>query len=71
MISIETTGSSAKPPEPRRIVEQTKTLRDEFAMAALAGMLNSKALAHLRHAEQAKTAYQYADAMLAARKKES
>jgi hypothetical protein len=51
--------------------EPTKTLRDEFAMAALAGMLNSKALVHLRHAEQAATAYQYADAMLAARTKES
>ncbi|NNH56885.1 hypothetical protein HLI01_08695 [Rhizobium laguerreae] len=46
-------------------------LRDWFAGQALAGMLNSKALAHLRHAEQAATAYQYADAMLAARTKES
>jgi hypothetical protein len=52
-------------------IHSPKTLRDEFAMAALIGMLNSKALAHLRHAEQAETAYAFADAMLAARKKES
>ena len=46
-------------------------LRDQMAMAALIGMLNSKALAHLRHEEQAVTAYRYADAMLAAREKET
>lgn len=43
------------------------TLRDWFAGQALAGMLNSKALAHLRTETQANAAYGYADAMIAAR----
>lgn len=47
-----------------------KTLRDVFAMVSLMGMLNTRALAHLRHDAQAETAYQYADAMLAARKEQ-
>lgn len=45
------------------------SLRDWFAGQALAGMLNSKALAHLNYDVQAATAYQYADAMLAERAK--
>lgn len=43
------------------------TLRDHFAGQALQGMLNSKALAHLHPHTQAAKAYEYADAMIAAR----
>lgn len=49
--------------------EAGMTLRDYFAGQALCGMLNSKALAHLNHDVQAATAYEYADAMIAARSK--
>jgi len=43
------------------------TIRDHFAGQALQGMLNSKALAHLHPHTQAAKAYEYADAMIAAR----
>jgi hypothetical protein len=45
---------------------ETKTLRDEFAMAALQGMLASEAAFDRNMAEYA---YEYADAMMEERKK--
>ena len=45
---------------------ETKTLRDEFAMAALQGMLASEAVFDRNMAEYA---YEYADAMMEERKK--
>lgn len=50
------------------IIKAGMTLRDYFAGQALAGMLNSKALAHLSERGQADIAYKYADAMMEARK---
>lgn len=47
------------------IRQPTKTLRDEFAMAALTGMLSANRLGHAD--KEAERAYAFADAMLAAR----
>lgn len=52
---------------------EVETLRDEFAKAALRGLLSSPHLAgqhaHESPSQAAKLAYQYADAMLKARSK--
>jgi hypothetical protein len=53
-------GASTSAPAP-----ETKTLRDEFAMAALQGML---ARYDYRASYVARDAYEYADAMMEARK---
>ena len=53
---------------PRMVVNQ-KTLRDEFAMAALTSMLSPvQDITASTPAKAAKLAYQFADAMLEARK---
>ena len=44
-----------------------KTLRDEFAMAALTGLLADPRLVGMTYATYAGEAYTYADAMLEAR----
>lgn len=46
-----------------------RTLRDEFAMAALAGMLAGEPGSHLSLGPCARDCYRYADAMLAERAK--
>lgn len=51
-----------------KLTAEEREFRDDAALAALSGMLNSKALAHLRPEEQARIAYQYGDAMVVARK---
>jgi hypothetical protein len=51
----------------RQLEEQRKTLRDEFAMAALTGFL-SHPDAGFNVESSAQVAFQYADAMLEARK---
>ena len=49
--------------------EPVKTLRDEFAMAALNGLLSHNPLGYSAHRDaRAKVSYGYADAMLKARK---
>lgn len=48
---------------------ETKTLRDEFAMAALSGMLADPDTGDVLALVIGKTAYEYADAMMEARKK--
>jgi hypothetical protein len=45
------------------------SLRDYFAAAALQGFLSNQALATIHQSELAKGAYEYADAMIEARKK--
>lgn len=54
-------------------VQAPKDLRDEFAMAALAGMLSNKdRVGHFAKFESAAIeSYRWADAMLAARNKEA
>lgn len=65
------TGSTERPPEPRRIVEPAKTFRDEIAISVMHQMLDKNpALAKDEH-YLANRSYRVADAMLAARKKES
>jgi hypothetical protein len=44
------------------------SIRDYFAAAALQGFLSNQALATIHQSELAKGAYEYADAMLQARK---
>lgn len=46
-----------------------KSLRDEFAMAALIGALSAPIWQYTEQNEVAKAAYKYADAMMEARKK--
>lgn len=67
MISIETTGGGARPPEPRRIVEQTKTLRDEIAITVMHQMLDKNTALLKDEHYLANRSYRIADAMLAAR----
>lgn len=67
---MKLTGATERPPEPRRIVEPTKTLRDEIAMAALQ-MKHVQDYGAMTAEDMANRAYQIADAMLSARKKES
>jgi len=67
-------GSMLKPQEWRRLkpIEpspETKTLRDEFAMAALSGMLGHSDYVELSPAQMSAEAYRQADAMLEARGK--
>lgn len=50
-----------------RDMEKLPTLRDQFAMAALQGLISCEPPRH-SHKEFAEWAYEYADAMLAARK---
>jgi len=49
---------------PRAPVQPTKTLRDEFAMAALSGLMAGLENGHLAHDDAAQFAYDRADAML-------
>ena len=48
---------------------EAKTLRDEFAMAALTGMLTDRDCGDVPATAVASAAYEYADAMMEARKK--
>lgn len=50
-----------------RDMEKLPTLRDQFAMAALQGLIACETT-HGNHEEFAEWAYEYADAMIAARK---
>lgn len=52
-----------------KITGPVKTLRDEYAMAALQGILANCGCHGYDTLEQAADAYTYADAMLAARQK--
>lgn len=58
-------------PSPREVDEDFPTVRDQFAMAALQGLTSIKGEGHFKQATQAnfsKIAFEYADAMMAARK---
>ncbi len=57
-------GASTSAPAP-----ETKTLRDEFAMAALAGIVSDPACGDIPAIAVARAAHKYADAMMEARKK--
>ncbi|XKM40297.1 hypothetical protein A4U53_030665 [Rhizobium ruizarguesonis] len=67
MFPIETTGGGARPPEPRRIIEPTKTLRDEIAINVMHSMLDKNAALFKDEHYLANRSYRIADAMLAAR----
>ena len=68
---ISTSSSSERPPEPRRIIGPVKNFRDEIALSVMHQMLDKNpALARDEHF-LANRSYRVADAMLAARKKES
>jgi len=67
VIPIETTGSSARPPEPRRIIEPTKTLRDEIAINVMHQMMDKNPALLKDEHYLANRSYRIADAMLTAR----
>jgi hypothetical protein len=50
------------------IVEEPKTLRDEFAMAALGGLFSNNRIEIVNYDQCSKECYKMADAMMEARK---